>query len=261
LRGTARTSYTGGRIGRPAARRHPAGTVPNDTQRTLTAMNPLQIESRDYYTVLIHFYRGELGRIMIWRQRLDVTSNWAILATTGIVTFGLSSASNSHLVFAIALLICLLLLIIEGRRYRYYVAFRARVRMLEAHLIMPVLLKDVQLLQGDWNQQLAADLVEPTFKISRLEAITRRFARNYVWIFAVNTAAWYLKLWLHYPESHEAISFLKAVTADNPFPAGILLGLLTLFYGFLLFLLARAIVVGPKSGEFRRGVMRGQTWL
>lgn len=28
-------------------------------------------EAKDYFAVMVHFYRGELGRIMIWRKRLD----------------------------------------------------------------------------------------------------------------------------------------------------------------------------------------------
>ena len=31
-----------------------------------------------YVNAMSHFYRGEMGRIMVWRQRLDVTTNWAI---------------------------------------------------------------------------------------------------------------------------------------------------------------------------------------
>lgn len=227
----------------------------------MTEITPQSIEARDYYTVMIHFYRGELGRIMIWRQRLDVTSNWAIVVSTGIITFGLNSAANSHLVFVIANLLCLLLLMIEGRRYRYYDAFRARVRMLEAHLIMPVLMKDVVLLQGDWQKIMAEDLVMPTFKISRLDAITRRFTRNYVWIFGVILAAWFLKLWLHYPDSHEISGFIGVLTGNNPLPAGIFSGVLGFFYGYLLFLLVRGIRMGSSSEEFRTGAMRRQKWL
>lgn len=224
-------------------------------------IKPQSIEPRDYYTVMIHFYRGELGRIMIWRQRLDVTTNWAIVVSTGIITFGLNSAANSHLVFVIANLLCLLLLIIEGRRYRYYDAFRARVRMLEAHLIMPVLMKDVALLQGDWQKIMAEDLVLPTFKISRLDAITRRFIRNYVWIFGVILTAWLLKLWLHYPDSHETGGLVRVLTTNNPIPAGVFFAIIGLFYGYLLFLLIRGIRMGSSSEEFRTGAMRRQKWL
>ena len=99
------------------------------------------IDAKDYYTVMIHFYRGELGRIMIWRQRLDVTTNWAIVGATAMITFGLSAESNTHLIFMFANFLVFLLLTIEARRYRFYDAFRARVRMLEAHFIMPVMMQ------------------------------------------------------------------------------------------------------------------------
>lgn len=219
------------------------------------------IESKDYYTVMIHFYRGELGRIMGWRQRLDITTNWAIVASTGIITFGLNSTENSHLVFCIANLLCLLLLIIEGRRYRYYDAFRARVRMLEAHFIMPVVMNNTPILQGDWRKLMAEDLVTPSFKISRLAAITRRFTRNYVWIFAIILLAWFLKLWLHHPSSHDLEGFFRILTSQSPLPAAAFLTCLAAFYSFLLFLLIHGIRMGRSSGEFMTGAMRRKKWL
>lgn len=222
---------------------------------------PAKIESRDYYTVMIHFYRGELGRIMTWRQRLDVTTNWAIMASTGIVTFGLSSPNNSHLVFVIANLLCLLLLCIEGRRYRYYDAFRSRVRMLEAHFLMPLLMNGENILQGDWKKVMAEDLVTPTFKISWLDAITRRYMRNYIWIFAVILLAWFLKLWLHYPESLEIRGFFQAMTANDPIPASVFIGFMVLFYGFLIYLLIHRARMKESSGEFITGAMRRGRWL
>lgn len=221
----------------------------------------MEIENRDYYTVMIHFYRGELGRIMTWRQRLDVTTNWAVVAVTGLLTFSLSSPQNTHLVFVLANLICLLLLVIEGRRYRYYDAFRARVRMLEAHLIMPVLMRGVDLPKSDWPKIMAEDLVCPSFKISRLEAIARRFKRNYVYLFLMILVGWFLKLWLHAPESHQPRGIIAALMRDNPIPLWLFLLGLAAFYGFLLALLIRSLGIGNSSGEFTSGAMRRGKWL
>ena len=39
-----------------------------------------------YVNGMVHFYRGELGRIMVWRQRLDVTTTWAIATSTTLFT-------------------------------------------------------------------------------------------------------------------------------------------------------------------------------
>ncbi len=219
------------------------------------------IEDKDYYTVMSHFYRGELGRIMVWRQRLDVTTNWAVVSTTGLITFGLSSPANSHLVFFLANILCVLLLVIEGRRYRYYDAFRARVRMLEAHMLMPVVLRDAKLLQGDWRKIMAEDLLLPSFKISRLDAMARRFRRNYAYLFLIIAGAWFLKLWIHQPLSHEPGGFLRALEADNPLPGWAFLLLTLAFYGWLIWLLVRSFQLASESDEFQRGAMRREKWL
>ena len=38
--------------------------------------------SPESITVLAHYYRAEVYRSCVWRTRLDVTTNWAILALT-----------------------------------------------------------------------------------------------------------------------------------------------------------------------------------
>jgi hypothetical protein len=48
-----------------------------------------------YVNAMSHFYRGELGRIMVWRQRLDTTTNWAVTSSTAIITIAFSNASTT----------------------------------------------------------------------------------------------------------------------------------------------------------------------
>src|SRR5436190_16694505 len=133
-----------------------------------------------YVNAMSHFYRGEMSRIMVWRQRLDVTTNWAITSTTAIITIAFSTREVPHIIFFFNLAIVGVLLWIEARRYRFYDAFRARVRMLEAHFLVPVVMQKTNILQGDWRKLLSEDLLIPSFKISAFEAIGRRLKRNYV---------------------------------------------------------------------------------
>ena len=35
----------------------------------------------EFATAMAHFYRGEIARANVWRQRLDATFNWAVLTT------------------------------------------------------------------------------------------------------------------------------------------------------------------------------------
>ena len=150
-----------------------------------------------YVNAMSHFYRGEMSRIMVWRQRLDVTTNWAITSTTAIITIAFSTREVPHIIFFFNLAIVWVLLWIEARRYRFYDAFRARVRMLEAHFLVPMVMENRELLHGEWKKLVCEDLILPCFKISRLEAIGRRLKRNYIFIFILILVAWLTKIFLH----------------------------------------------------------------
>jgi uncharacterized membrane protein len=152
-----------------------------------------------YVNAMSHFYRGELGRIMVWRQRLDITTNWAITSSTAIITIAFSNPAVPHIIFFFNLAIVWVMLWIEARRYRFYDAFRARVRMLEAHFLVPMVMENRLMLQGEWKKLVCEDLILPCFKISKLEAIGRRLKRNYVFIFILILVAWITKIFLHAP--------------------------------------------------------------
>src|SRR5882762_3001273 len=144
-----------------------------------------------------HFYRGEMGRIMVWRQRLDITTNWAITSSTAIITIAFANSAVPHIIFFFNLAIVWAMLWIEARRYRFYDAFRARVRMLEAHFLVPMVMENRDMLQGEWKKLVCEDLILPSFKISKLEAVGRRLKRNYVFIFILILVAWVTKIFLH----------------------------------------------------------------
>jgi uncharacterized membrane protein len=158
-----------------------------------------------YVNAMSHFYRGEMGRIMVWRQRLDVTTNWAITSSTAIITIAFSNRDVPHIIFFFNLAIVWALLWIEARRYRFYDAFRARIRMLEAHFLVPMVMENREMLQGEWKKLVCEDLILPCFKITKLEAIGRRLKRNYVFIFILILVAWITKIFLHAPTAMDGL--------------------------------------------------------
>ena len=173
---------------------NPPASNPPEPEEMSPAFNDIV-----YGNIMSHFYRGELGRIMIWRQRLDVTTNWAITSTTTILTVAFSFRDVPHVIFFFSLIVVSMMLWIEARRYRFYDAYRARVRMLEAHFIMPVVMQNRDLLEGEWRKLVSQDLLVPAYKITRLEAVARRLKRNYALLYAVTLIAWVTKIILHAP--------------------------------------------------------------
>ena len=169
-----------------------------------------------YVNAMSHFYRGEMGRIMVWRQRLDVTTNWAITSSTAIITIAFSNRDVPHIIFFFNLAIVWSLLWIEARRYCFYDAFRARIRMLEAHFLVPMVMENREMLQGEWKKLVCEDLILPCFKISKLEAIGRRLKRNYVFIFILIMVAWVTKIFLHAPTAMDGVSsFYRALRVGH----------------------------------------------
>ncbi len=223
-------------------------------------IEPKSIDERDYYTAMTHFYRGELGRIMVWRQRLDMTTNWAVITATGIITFALSHQEITHVVFMVANVIVFLLLVIEGRRYRYYDAYRARVRMLEAHFLAPAVMRRSEMIEGDWRHMLAEDLLIPSFKIGMRESIARRLKRNYLWIFLILLAAWVLKILIHQGPISSFERFVEAAESRLPFPP-LLFWLSKLgFYSVIAWLAIYSQKERYASGEMERRAPSQERW-
>jgi uncharacterized membrane protein len=197
-----------------------------------------------YVTAMSHFYRGEISRIMVWRQRLDTTTNWAITSSTAIITISFSNAGVPHIVFFFNLAIVWVMLWIEARRYRFYDAFRARVRMLEAHFMVPMVMENRQMLQGDWKNLVCEDLILPSFKISRLEAVGRRLKRNYIFIFILIMLAWVTKIFLHPAAPITGIGGFYHALRVGHIPSWLVA---SVFLGTFISVIGITIYVGKKS--------------
>ena len=197
-----------------------------------------------YVNAMSHFYRGEMSRIMVWRQRLDITTNWAITSSTAIITIAFSNRGVPHIIFFFNLAIVWAMLWIEARRYRFYDAFRARIRMLEAHFLVPMVMENRDLLQGEWKKLVCEDLILPCFKISKLEAVGRRLKRNYVFIFVLIMVAWITKIFLHADHAIDNVGGFYSALRVGHIPSWLVA---FIFVGTLVSVIAITIYVSRKS--------------
>jgi uncharacterized membrane protein len=154
---------------------------------------PLPVTSSETLTVLAHYYRGEMGRMAGWRDRIDRTSNWAITVVAALLSVSLSTPMSHHSVLLFAMLLVSLLLYIEARRYRFFDVYRARVRQMERGYFAQML-SPQGTFSADWATPIAASLKKPAFLMSYREAICRRLRRNYYWMYLILLLAWGLKI-------------------------------------------------------------------
>ncbi len=154
-----------------------------------------KLRASEFTTSMVHFFRAEVQRANVWRQRLDATTNWAVIATGAALSIAFSQGGSNHAVILVNILLVTTFLIIEARRYRYYELWSYRVRLMETDFFAAMLVPPFHP-SPEWSEALAESLLHPQFPISNWEAIGRRLRRNYLYIYIVMGAAWLAKLWL-----------------------------------------------------------------
>ncbi|MGV3576792.1 MAG: DUF2270 domain-containing protein [Devosia sp.] len=159
-----------------------------------SAAASLPTTSAEATNAMIHYYRAEMGRMNSWRSRLDLTTNWAITVVAAMLSVTLSTPTAHHGLVLFAMVIVMLLLGVEARRYRFYDVYRMRVRQFERHYFGQFFGPETQSGPEPWLLMLAQDLRHPKFRISLWRAMGRRLRRNYIWMFLILLMAWLLKI-------------------------------------------------------------------
>nr|WP_233280865.1 DUF2270 domain-containing protein [Devosia oryziradicis] len=211
----------------------------------------LPSNSAEATNAMIHYYRAEMGRMNSWRGRLDLTSNWAITVVAALLSVSLSTPAAHHGLVLFAMLIVLLLLCVEARRYRFYDVYRMRVRQFERHYFGQLFGPETQGGVEPWLLMLAQDLRHPRFRITFQRALRRRLRRNYIWMFLILGLAWMLKIMSPDLQDGAAldpgrpIELAVAHAAIGPVPGWLVLGLVVLFFA--------ALAVASLRGKDRGG--------
>lgn len=186
---------------------------------------------------MAHLYRSENNRTQLWRERLDRTTNWAVIVIAAILTWSFSNESNPHYVLLFGAGILGTLLIIEARRYRGYDVWRSRVRTLQRNVWAYGLDPSQGLEEEDWRAELSSDYRQPQLRITMEEAIAHRLRRVYLPLVTIVLGAWVVRI---------------TAFADVPVPASAAIGKMP---GFLVI-----AVVGISYAVLLGIAVRPRTW-
>jgi len=205
------------------------------------------IKASEFVTAMVHFFRAEISRANVWRQRLDTTTNWAVISTGAVLSIAFSQPNSHHGVIILSTLLVTWFLYMEARRYRYYELWSYRVRLMETDFYAAMLVPPFHP-SADWAETLTENLLQPRFPISMWEAFGRRLRRNYLWLFIILGASWFAKLWL-YPVQANSISEMLSRGAIGPFHGWIISLAGVGYYAFLFFTSLFTIGMHKASGE------------
>jgi uncharacterized membrane protein len=156
-------------------------------------------ESTGLGSVAAHLYRGEMERMVEWRDRLDTTTNWAVTVMSAIVAYAFSG-EVSHAVILAGLLMGTVFLFIEARRFRDYDIWRSRVRVLQENLFANALDPSQGVEHDAWRAELSRDYREPERKISYRGAFSHRLRRVYLPLITAMLVGWVFHVWAFNPD-------------------------------------------------------------
>jgi uncharacterized membrane protein len=190
-----------------------------------------RLKPSEFTTAMVHLFRAEVTRANVWRQRLDTTTNWAVVTTGAAITIAFSQATH-HGVILLNTLLVTLFLYTEARRYRYYELWSYRVRLMETDFYAAMLVPPFHP-AADWAESLAETLLHPDFPISMWEAFGRRLRRNYLWIYLILALAWLAKTFV-LPSPAATWQMVLQQASIGPIPGLFVLAFGVIFNGLLI---------------------------
>lgn len=225
----------------------PEENRPPDPDEPVWTYRGYKLKTSEFVTAMVHLFRAEIQRANIWRQRLDTTTNWAVVSTGAVLTIAFSRSDIHHGIIILNTLLVLWFLVIESRRYRYYELWSYRVRLMETDFYAAMLVPPFHP-SPEWAESLAENLLSPSFPISFWEAFGRRLRRNYIWIFLILYAAWVSKIWL-FPEPAVYWSQFIQRSSVGPVSGEVMIALGLGLYLVLLVVAAATVGMTHASGE------------
>ncbi|MBC7879103.1 MAG: DUF2270 domain-containing protein [Anaerolineales bacterium] len=220
---------------------------PIDTEEPVWTYRGYKLKTSEFVTAMVHLFRAEIQRANVWRQRLDTTTNWAVVVTGATLSIAFSQPEIHHAIILLNTLLVMWFLFIEARRYRYYELWSYRVRLMETDFFAAMLVPPFHP-SPDWAENLAENLLTPSFPISILEAFGRRLRRNYFWIFLILGASWVAKIWL-FPASPADLAEFISRSSVGPFSGQIMIALGLVYYTLLTLVALATVTLTRATGE------------
>ena len=220
---------------------------PPQEEESVWTYRGYRLKTSEFVTAMVHLFRAEVQRANVWRQRLDTTTNWAVVSAGATLSIAFSQPDVHHGVIILNTLLTTWFLFIEARRYRYYELWSYRIRLMETDFYAAMLVPPFHP-SPEWAESLAENLLSPSFPISMWEAFGRRLRRNYLWIYFMLGASWFAKSYLFPTPSTSWAEFILR-GAVGPIPGQIMIALGAVYYTFLALVAIGTVGMTKSTGE------------
>lgn len=161
----------------------------NEVNSIITQYDPKL--NKEEQTPFIHLYRAEIGRLVVYKQRLDTTIHWTFTINLFIWTliFEFNDKKNIKkiiLLKSISYLTIILFHLIDARRYISYDEVKRRCVLMEKGMYACILNENE--CYKDWKKDLAQTWLNPQLiKLSLIKSMTIRLRNIFIYIYITQT--------------------------------------------------------------------------
>jgi len=224
-----------------------ASSRKQDSEEPVWTYRGYRLKTSEFVTAMVHLFRAEVQRANVWRQRLDTTTNWAVVATGATLSVSFSQPNVHHGVIILNTLLVTWFLYMEARRYRYYELWSYRVRLMETDFYAAMLVPPFHP-SPEWAENLAENLLSPSFPISMWEAFGRRLRRNYLWIYLILFVSWIGKSYL-FPQPAANLQEFILRGAIGPIHGIVVITMGVVYHVFLILIAIGTLGMTKATGE------------
>ena len=175
--------------------------ISNNTVDAIINLKPKfdPILSKDEQTPMIHYYRAEIGRLCIYKQRLDSTVNWTITCSLFILNMIFQKLINYKLGIILSLAILLLFHLVDVRRYTNYDDVKMRCDYLEKGMYSYIIESsdNRENKNINWKDDLLKSWIQPN-RMTFFRAFYMRFRNVFVYLYAFHLCVYLILVFCEY---------------------------------------------------------------
>ncbi len=140
--------------------------------------------TKDEQTPMVHYYRAEIGRLVVYKQRMDTTVYWLLSFSLFIWSANIQGWFTLTLTLYLSLGITFFLQLMDINRYKSYHKIKFRCRIMEEGMYTCIF--DAERCQKNWKELLVQSWTSSRYDISSFKSFLLRFRNIFIYFYICN---------------------------------------------------------------------------
>lgn len=154
----------------------------NDSHESNEQNNPNL--SKDEQTPMVHYYRAEIGRLVVYKQRMDTTIFWLLSFSLFLWSSCIQGWFSANITLYMLIVITFFLQLMDINRYKSYYKIKYRCKIMEDGMYTCIF--DQAACRENWKKLLVQSWTTNVHELSNIKSFALRFRNVFVYFYICN---------------------------------------------------------------------------